>query len=435
MSENNKSTAEASTINQTDSKYFKNVIATTDLLKGSINYKTWVIDVHNILDIHNLCDYVYEEKIIKIDKSKIESSKLSEYKPIKYNNSYVYDKSVTDEMIQLDKYARLILTNSMAPEVKSGTNYNLYTSYEIWNMLKISHEKNREERKREIKAELEHMRYSLENDISRFISKVEDLFCELSNLNVKITDNQKYDLIYNMMPRNVARDIGLTTCEQKWTDCKKKLLSEIPKLKYYKELRERTDKEIELNKALSSTTNRNKMTKCNNCGNFGHYQKNCRNNNYSNNNNNRHKQYNNNRNNNYNNRNNNNNKYNNNKFNNNNNYKFNNKSSNNNNNYYRNNKYSNNKNRKQAYNSQSNNTYHNGRNNNYYNNNYDNNNNYNNNNNNNDNNNYNNNDNNNNNNSYDEDEFKYSEVFTKDYCSGEEAESNCVTINNNNPRQ
>jgi len=44
----------------------------------------------------------------------------------------------------------------MAPEVKSGANYNLYTSYEIWNMLKFSHEKNKEERKREIKTELEH---------------------------------------------------------------------------------------------------------------------------------------------------------------------------------------------------------------------------------------------------------------------------------------
>jgi len=73
--------------------------------------------------------------------------------------------------------------------------------------------------------------------------------------------------------------LDLTTNELKWTDCKKKLLSEIPKLKYYKELRERTDKEIELNKALRSTTNRNKIIKCNNCGNFGHYQKNCRNNN------------------------------------------------------------------------------------------------------------------------------------------------------------
>jgi len=36
----------------------------------------------------------------------------------------------------------------MAPEVKPGTNYNLYTSYEIWNMLKISHEKNKEEKKK-----------------------------------------------------------------------------------------------------------------------------------------------------------------------------------------------------------------------------------------------------------------------------------------------
>jgi len=41
-------------------------------------------------------------------------------------------------------------------------------------MIKISHEKNKEERKREIKTELEHMRYILENDISKFISKVED---------------------------------------------------------------------------------------------------------------------------------------------------------------------------------------------------------------------------------------------------------------------
>jgi len=32
-----------------------------------MNYKTWIIDVHNILDIYNLCDYVYEKKIKKID--------------------------------------------------------------------------------------------------------------------------------------------------------------------------------------------------------------------------------------------------------------------------------------------------------------------------------------------------------------------------------
>jgi len=68
------------------------------------------------LDKHNFCNYVYEEKIKKIDKSKIESSKLLDYKPVKYNNSYVYDKSVTDEMIQLDKYARLILTNIVWPQ-------------------------------------------------------------------------------------------------------------------------------------------------------------------------------------------------------------------------------------------------------------------------------------------------------------------------------
>jgi len=66
----------------------------------------------------------------------------------------VYDIKVTEEMLEENRNAKFILIHSISPKLKEKINFNLYTSHEIWNILKSTYEKNERERKSDIKKRI-----------------------------------------------------------------------------------------------------------------------------------------------------------------------------------------------------------------------------------------------------------------------------------------
>ncbi|KAG4086121.1 hypothetical protein H8356DRAFT_1434774 [Neocallimastix lanati (nom. inval.)] len=105
---------------------FSIAVGTKTLLRGLENYSIWVLNIENVLEMN------YQKYIKRVSGS---------------STRFVYDLNVTDEMLSDEVHAKYILSNK-------EINFYAYTCFEIWNILKESYRKSRDESIEDIKEKI-----------------------------------------------------------------------------------------------------------------------------------------------------------------------------------------------------------------------------------------------------------------------------------------
>jgi len=271
------------TLNQINTVNIANKPTTTKHLLTSNNYRLWLTDMDLLLVINDVDDYVYEEKVKVIKKNKIAKENLKKYKKVRGCDDLYYEKDVTKEMIKLDSLAKHLINNSISDEIKIKLDFQRSSAYQIWNILKASNTRSNEERKLELKNKLENMKYNKENDISLFIEEMNNIFNELSSLEMEISDEKKFEYLYLALPYEITLEVNIMDHDGKWEDVTKCLKKKVPKLKYLKELRKENNHKNNTVINVNSMTKKNRFTPRNNrgrkrcyiCNKLGHIARDC----------------------------------------------------------------------------------------------------------------------------------------------------------------
>ncbi|OUM62461.1 hypothetical protein PIROE2DRAFT_11264 [Piromyces sp. E2] len=104
-------------------------------------------------------------------------------------------------------------------------------------------------------------------------------FNKLKELNDEISEEAKYNYLYNALPLDIIQRIGITVHQDKWNECKELLKKIVPRLKYLKTIRENQNRinaynnETKINKSRNFRNNQN--IKCYNCGKYSHVSRDC----------------------------------------------------------------------------------------------------------------------------------------------------------------
>jgi len=296
-------------------------------------YPIWATDIHLMLSIYGLEGYIYEERLPKIKREDEEYSDecIRVFGAI---NQY-YKKSVNKQMIKNDNKAKWIISNNLDDYNKIKIDFKTKTAYEIWNLIKNTYQKSDEERKIELKKQLEEMKYDRNGDFLMYLSNMNNIFNKLEELKATVSDELKFNYLYSSLPSDIAQGSNMIVYQEDWKTCCEYLAKTIPRLKFIKEMKNKQNRINALNTELR-TKNQYKYNErkanitCYNCNRKGHLARECNVRNKSKNkrgnyNSNNRRDYNSNKNsgpyNNYKNHNNNNNRYNN-HFNNNNNNNY-----------------------------------------------------------------------------------------------------------------
>jgi len=249
-------------------------------------YPLWASDMDLILTANELDQYIYENNMKKISKN---SENFESSKGIKIRGTEIYyHKSVTKNMIVGDSKAKRYISMNLENEIKLSIDFKNSSAYEIWELLKKTFTKGKEEMKLQLNEKLENMTYDKSSDIGIFIANMEVTFNKLEELGDKVSDERKFNYLYNALPSDITQLTNMLGFQNDWNRCCDMLKTSIPKIKFLNSLRIKQEK----TKAFSSETktiesvkrykqNRNlskknrKNIKCHNCGGFGHISREC----------------------------------------------------------------------------------------------------------------------------------------------------------------
>jgi hypothetical protein len=170
---------------------FNNATETSIKLTGKENYKIWAPEVINILSMHHLDNYLFEEYLKKIRISEISKEDIGNYTRIPGDKRRIYDISVTEDMIDDDKHAKFIIDRSVSESVKRKINFGKYTSFELWKILKNSYSESKGERRRKLMGNLATVRYDRNEDFVIFITNLNETFDELEELGESFNNQEK----------------------------------------------------------------------------------------------------------------------------------------------------------------------------------------------------------------------------------------------------
>ncbi|KAG4086620.1 hypothetical protein H8356DRAFT_1342092 [Neocallimastix lanati (nom. inval.)] len=143
----------------------------TKILLDDSNFNIWKDKIYILLRAYDLYKY--------IKKSDIPNDKLNKHIEVDNDDEYVFDKSVTNEMILIDIKARFLISNSISDKIRSRISFIDNFAYDIYKTLKETYTFSDNEKKYEIIKRLEEMK---EN-----------------NLCFTLTDREKVDYVYNAL--------------------------------------------------------------------------------------------------------------------------------------------------------------------------------------------------------------------------------------------
>ena len=239
-----------SKINFTYSDNFNNVTElTTD------NYVTWKTYMLHFLDINNLIDFIFTEKVTKININKVNN--LSDYIVDKINPFLVYSKDTNEDDIKLDNITKWIILNSLGNNTKRLIETRGKTAYESWKILENTFTKGKEQLYAEIIEKLNNLKYDTSTDINIFIASLENLFNELEHINKPLSEDAKVGFFNRSLPEEL-RWINVFQFSENWTLCQNFATKVIPGI-IFSNLKEKN-----INKTEKSSLNAEKIKKYNN---------------------------------------------------------------------------------------------------------------------------------------------------------------------------
>ena len=262
------------------------IIATKDLLTRD-NYRLWLQEIDLLLTINGVGDYIRKEKIKTVEK--IEASDKTKIDLIKVEGkkNFYYTKDVTTEMLVDDAKAKYYLLNSISDNIKIRIDFKSNTAYQIMKIIKAMNTKSTEVRKHELKETLNNMRYSMDDDITLFITEMENIFNELDKINNTLSEEKKFNYLYTALPNEITVETGIIQHVGNWDEATKLLKNTVPHLIFLKGNTNRTKTtsatilNAQTNKRKTKQSdkykknNKNKNKRYFICDKPGHIAKNC----------------------------------------------------------------------------------------------------------------------------------------------------------------
>lgn len=170
---------------------------------------------------------------------------------------------------------------------KSRVTSTLTTAFEVWNVLKRSFTKNMNTRKIELRHKLETIKYNEESDINIFVAELQNIIDELEKIDNDMEPSTKVGILNRALPENL-RFINVFQYKDNWNKCRDYVTNVIPEiissnLKESSKLNSQNNNiflaESKENTNRKKTKKENPTTKngrCNFCGKWGHYFRECR---------------------------------------------------------------------------------------------------------------------------------------------------------------
>ena len=254
-----------------------------DAVNNSVNrkiinqkyYPIWASDIHLMLSIYGLESYIYEEKLPKIKGDDAEYSE--ECIRVFGSNNLFYKKNVNKAMIRNDNKTKWIISNNLDDNNKRKIDFKTKTAYEIWKLIKNNYQKSDEERKMEMKRQLDEMKYDRSEDFLMYLSNMNNVFNSLEELNATVSDELKFNYLYSSLPTDIAQASNMMEHQNDWEECCEHLSKTIPRLKFIREMKHKQNKISSLNaESRKKIYKNNKNIRCYRCNKKGHIAKFCK---------------------------------------------------------------------------------------------------------------------------------------------------------------
>ena len=158
----------------------------------------------------------------------------SKCKKIRGTVNLYYDKKANDDFIFNDIKAKQYISINLDEDTKRKIDFKANTSYQIWKLLEDTYQKGKEERKLNLKKELDQMTHNKNDDIEMFISNMCNIFNKLKDLNEEVSNKLKFNYLYNSLSKEVAQETDIIMFQDKWDECLDHLPKTIPRLKLLK---------------------------------------------------------------------------------------------------------------------------------------------------------------------------------------------------------
>ncbi|OUM69811.1 hypothetical protein PIROE2DRAFT_2241 [Piromyces sp. E2] len=165
------------------------IIVDKKIYKGKVielsidNYVEWKTNILYLLCIKNFESYITSEKIKKLRKRNIINN-ISDYIQDKFDDSLVYDKSTTEEDIKND----ITTQQNIIPNLEDA---------------KKSFTKSPEQRRLDLKEEINNMKFNIDEDIHIFLAILQNHIEELENIEGDLPNNTKAGILNRCLPENL----------------------------------------------------------------------------------------------------------------------------------------------------------------------------------------------------------------------------------------
>ena len=232
-------------------------ISTKTILNDE-NYLIWRTELFLLLAKHKLYKYINTDEVKIILKSSIKGDS-KDYKTFEFDRDYVYDKNVTEDMIDKDNDTKIIINNSISDEIKKNLDFIYSNSYKIFKTIEETNSFSKQQRIEYLENELNKL-YFDENktSISMHVSYMNKIFNELSSLGKCISNRDKINYLYNSIPTHLSIRTRILVYENNWNEYSESAIKTINRLK---ELREsKSYKQNQEIKSISLYSNSNGTT-------------------------------------------------------------------------------------------------------------------------------------------------------------------------------
>jgi len=199
----------------------------------------------------------------------------------------LYEKNTSSIDINNDITAKWIILNSLGEKTQDIVQGGSKTAFEVWNVLKRSFTKNMNTRKIELRHKLETIKYNEESDINIFVAELQNIIDELEKIDNDMEPSTKVGILNRALPENL-RFINVFQYKDNWNKCRDYVTNVIPEIISFN-LKESSKLNSQNNNIFlaesKENTNRKKTKKenpttkngrCNFCGKWGHYFRECR---------------------------------------------------------------------------------------------------------------------------------------------------------------
>ena len=256
----------------------------TDSILGdpNSNFKIWNEELYLLLNQYDLNKYIKEEIIQKIPVSSIKKENINKYTRVEGDKSKVYSLNVDDKKIKNDNLAKTLIMRSICKDYKLKFNFVSSTAFEIYRIISETYVHAQNERIQVLTKELEDIVYNeKDGSMSMFISSLNNIFNELENLKVIKTNREKFDTLFNAIPKEVIRMSNMFAYTDDWKKCCEVVIETHQHLKYL--LEKRNKKYSNNNRTNNSNSQANysnhnqhrKKPKCQICHRYGHTADRC----------------------------------------------------------------------------------------------------------------------------------------------------------------